>query len=231
MSKVLIYHGSDHIVQKPDIKKGKSYNDYGRGFYCTVDPELAKEWACKKNTDGYVNTYTIDLSGLNILNLNSNGYTILNWIAVLLKNRIFTLNTDIQNTAREYIISNFYTDTSKYDIVEGYRADDSYFSYAEAFVSNTIPLRILNKALRLGNLGEQIFLVSKAAFDAVRFVGSESVDKEIYYQKFDSRDKKAREDYRKAKDTQDIINDIYILDIIRQEMKNDDPRIQRIVSE
>ena len=43
MSNLTIYHGSDHIIKQPDIKKGKMYNDYGQGFYCTEDLELAKE--------------------------------------------------------------------------------------------------------------------------------------------------------------------------------------------
>ena len=32
---MILYHGSDHIIEKPVFGEGKSYNDYGRGFYCT----------------------------------------------------------------------------------------------------------------------------------------------------------------------------------------------------
>ena len=46
MNKLILYHGSSEIVQAPVFGKGKSYNDYGRGFYCTEYIELAKEWAC-----------------------------------------------------------------------------------------------------------------------------------------------------------------------------------------
>ena len=38
---ITLYHGSDHIVEKPVFGEGKSYNDYGRGFYCTEHVELA----------------------------------------------------------------------------------------------------------------------------------------------------------------------------------------------
>ena len=233
MNKTIIYHGSDHIIKSPDIRLGKKYNDYGQGFYCTEDIELAKEWACKSNKDGFVNKYELNPSGLKILNLNSGGYTILNWIALLLKNRTFSLDNDIQRQARKYIIDNFSVDAENYDVIIGYRADDSYFSFAESFVSNTLSLRALNRALRLGNLGEQIALVSEKAFDKITFKDAESVEKQIYYPKFSSRDLKARDDYRKSRFTgnDDLSNEIFILDIIRQEMKNDDPRIQRIVSE
>ena len=43
---MILYHGSDSIVKSPEYGKGKFYNDYGRGFYCTENKELAKEWAC-----------------------------------------------------------------------------------------------------------------------------------------------------------------------------------------
>ena len=36
-----IYHGSDHIIEKPKFGYGKPYNDYGIGFYCTQSGALA----------------------------------------------------------------------------------------------------------------------------------------------------------------------------------------------
>ena len=55
MSTMQLLHGTDHIIEVPDINIGNPHNDYGRGFYCTHVDEIAKEWACKKNTDGFVN--------------------------------------------------------------------------------------------------------------------------------------------------------------------------------
>ena len=52
MNKIELLHGTDHIIEVPDITKGNPKNDYGKGFYCTRLPEMAKEWACKQNTDG-----------------------------------------------------------------------------------------------------------------------------------------------------------------------------------
>ena len=39
-----LYHGSCDIIEKPVFGKGKRYNDYGLGFYCTDSLEMAKEW-------------------------------------------------------------------------------------------------------------------------------------------------------------------------------------------
>lgn len=232
MSKLTIYHGSDHIIKKPSLSLGKTNNDYGQGFYCTEDLELAKEWACKNNNEGYVNSYTLNTSDLRILNLNSSEYSILNWIAILLKHRTFKLDSDIAKRSREYIIKEFGLNTKEYDVIIGYRADDSYFSFAESFVENTLPLRSLNNALRFGNLGEQIVLVSEKAFEKLEYKEAIEASKSIYFSKYKSRDKRARQSYiNEAAGNANLLNDIFVLDIIRQEMKNNDPRIQRILSE
>ena len=44
MKTITIYHGSPNIVTTV-FGEGKAYNDYGQGFYCTENLELAKEWA------------------------------------------------------------------------------------------------------------------------------------------------------------------------------------------
>ena len=67
----VIWHGSPVILGKPIFGKDKPYNDYGRGFYCTENSELAKEWACSDKADGYANQYGIELDGLRILALSS----------------------------------------------------------------------------------------------------------------------------------------------------------------
>lgn len=69
------------------------------------------------------------------------------------------------------------------DVIRGYRADDSYFSFASAFINNTISLTQLEKAMMLGNLGEQVVLKSKTAFSKLEFLGSEFAEKKLYYPK------------------------------------------------
>jgi len=232
MESIVLMHGSNHVIKKPDIRLGKENNDYGRGFYCTRELEMAKEWACKQNCDGFANIYDFDMAGLKTLDLLNGEYTILNWIALLLKNRTFSIDSQIGLDAREYLIENFLIDTRDYDIIIGYRADDSYFSFANSFVQNTLPLRRLNQALRLGKLGEQIVLVSEKAFRQIDFVRAEMVPKEIYYPRFIKRDEIARKTYReKLKPGKSYLEDIFVMDILREELRNDDPRIQRILSE
>lgn len=232
MSTIKLLHGTDHIIEVPDINIGNPHNDYGRGFYCTKAEEAACEWACKKNTDGFVNIYNFDDEGLKVLDLLDGQHTVLNWIALLLRYRTFKPETELSADARDYIIGHYSVDLSGYDAVIGYRADDSYFQYAEAFVSGSLPLRSLNKALRLGKPGEQTAVISQKGFDRLKFADAYPVDKSIYYPKFLNRDTKARDTYRKEiKKSKSYRDDIFVLDILREEMSNDDPRIQRILFE
>ena len=225
MEKRILYHGSACIIERPEYGKGQVYNDYGQGFYCTEHIELAREWACSENADGYVNRYEIDTSGLSILNLSSEEYHILNWLAILMKNRVTRLGSPLAIRSREYLIENFLPDYERYDIIVGYRADDSYFSFARAFVMNGISLKQLGYAMRLGKLGEQFVLKSQRAFDAIRYMDFEPVDNNIYFAKRKARDDEARLAYQKEQENEDL-DGIFMRDILREGMKNDDARLR-----
>ena len=158
-------------------------------------------------------------------------YNILHWMALLLKNRTFRLSNEIAIDACDYIIENFSIDLKAYDVIIGYRADDSYFSFAEFFVQNGLPLRSLNEALHLGRLGTQTVLISEKSFRNLTFDGADFADKTVYYPKFIARDSNVRETYRREiRNRHSYKNDIFVLDILREEMKDNDSRIQRILS-
>lgn len=224
---MIIYHGSRSIIKTPEYGKGKPYNDYGRGFYCTEYPELAKEWACDDEGGGYANKYDLDIRGLKILDLNGDGYCILHWISILLCNRTFTLDNDLALRSKEYILEHFPVKTDGYDVIKGYRADDSYFSYARDFLQNAISVRRLSQAMKLGNLGNQIVLISPEAFRRIRFLGAEPAPQEIHLPLRKKRDELARAAYLSDKQGTSLSpNDLYMIDLIRNEIKANDPRLQ-----
>ncbi|MEE3405801.1 MAG: DUF3990 domain-containing protein, partial [Acutalibacteraceae bacterium] len=179
---MLVYHGSDHIIEKPVYNGSKRTNDYGYGFYTTESIELAKEWACSDQRNGFANIYEFNPEGLSVLRLNSPEYNILNWLAILTKYRSYWQNGSIAEEAKNYLQQHFYVDSAPYDVIIGYRADDSYFTFAQDFVAGTISLKKLSEAMRLGKLGEQIVLKSEKAFEHIRFVGAEPADAETYYE-------------------------------------------------
>ena len=193
---ITIYHGSKYVIEKPTIRGGKETNDYGYGFYCTKEIELANEWACPDNNDGYCNEYILNLEGLNVLDLTNKKYNILNWIALLLQYRIpagLSYNDEI---VRDYLISNFSIDLSDIDVIIGYRADDSYFSFARDFVKNSITVSQLSSAMESGKLGIQIVLHSEKAFNQLTYIKSTVASNEVYYTKRMARDLKARNEYQ-----------------------------------
>ena len=230
MDKLLtIYHGSKQIVEVPVFGEGRKNNDYGLGFYCTESNALAKEWAVSSLRDGFSNRYTLETEYLKVLNLNSPDFTILNWMAVLVEHRLFSIKTPVARRAKRYLIENFGINVNAYDLITGYRADDSYFDFAEAFLNNAITVEQLSRAMRLGKLGEQIVIKSKFAFSKIRFEGFEVAEKETFYVLRKARDDAASQMYL---DIQEEESDgLYIQDIMRGGITNDDARIPRNISE
>ena len=167
-----LFHGSPNIIEQPEFGRGKPYNDYGQGFYCTESLEMACEWAVGPQRSGYANHYRFDADGLTCVDLSAPDMTILNWLAVLLQNRQFDVSSLLAAEAREYLIANFSVPLDRYDYITGYRADDSYFSFAQDFLNGTISVRQLGNAMHLGRLGTQFVLKSREAFERLAFAGS-----------------------------------------------------------
>ena len=110
-----------------------------------------------------------------------------------------------------------------------YRADDSYFDYAESFLNNAISVEQLAAAMKLGKLGEQIVLKSQFAFSRIRFEGFDVAEKEEFYVLRKARDDEANRLYLELLEEES--DGLYIQDIIRGGITNDDSRIPRNISE
>ncbi len=224
--KRILYHGSPDIVEKPLYGYGKIYNDYGLGFYCTDNLEMAKEWGVSKDHDGYANRYELECEGLMILDLNAPDFCILHWLAVLLENREFDVPSGLALEAKEYLLMNFAADYKSSDAIIGYRADDSYFSFAQDFINGTISYRQLNNAMHLGKLGQQFVLKSRLAFERIHFIDYEIASTDEWYAKKMLRDKTARREYFDVERNKRQRGDLYITQILDSEMKPNDPRLR-----
>lgn len=193
---ITVYHGNKVEDMIPTYGLGSEDNDYGRGFYTTPDKELAKEWAWgiyAAGVKGYVHTFRLNIEDLSILNLTE--LDSIHWIAELIYNRKLNLqDKEVVQDNVKILLDKYKLDTDRYDIIIGYRADDSYFAYAEAFVSGTIYKDTLEKALRTGELGMQVFLKSEKAFQNLVRIAVEEVPKK-YRGYFISRDRNARDMY------------------------------------
>lgn len=225
---ITIYHGSETIVEQPVFGGGRKNNDFGLGFYCTASEELAKEWAVSSLRDGFSNRYTLNTEYLNILNLNSPDYTILNWIAVLVEHRLFSIKTPVARRAKKYLVDRFSINVNAFDLIIGYRADDSYFDYAESFLNNGISVEQLAYVMQLGKLGEQIVIKSKFAFSNLKYEGFDIAAKDRYYVLRRARDDEANQLYLNMLEREN--DGLYIQDIMKGGIQNDDARIPRNLS-
>ena len=225
-SGIALFHGSNIVLERPTPGGGHIYNDYGQGLYCTESLEMAREWACSEQPSAFVNHYSLNPDiPLRECNLLSREYHVLNWLAILLKNRRFDLSYEMPAAIREYILQEFLPDLKDYDIIRGYRADDSYFGIAKAFLMGSLPLEELGNALRLGKLGEQVFIKSEKAFDSLCFVTAEAVDRDVYLSRRAKRDQEARLAFKQISSRKHALSGTFALDIVRNKWRNDDARL------
>ena len=218
MSEIVLYHGADHEIQKPEKGKGKNNNDYGQAFYCTKDIHSAKEWANKDDKNGIINKYLFNIDGLNILDLtDKTKYGVLNWIAILMHFR--TLNIDFVESHQvelDYLEKYYYIDVNKYDVVIGFRADDSYFKFPSLFIDNELRLEMMEEIYKLGYLGIQYAIISEKAFNKLKFIKSEVVDA-IYHEKYITRIFNADNRFEELKNRDKYLSGTRILDLIRND--------------
>jgi hypothetical protein len=224
-----IFHGSQSVIKVPQYGLGKVGNDFGLGFYCTESEDLAKEWSVQPNSDGFANAYELDMKGLNVLRLNTPEFTVLNWIAILVSHRQFKLKVPVAGAAYHYLKSRFAVNVDAYDIVIGYRADDSYFDFAEAFLNNSISVEQLAMALRLGKLGEQVVVKSQEAFGRIKFAGFSTAASALYYPRRQARNDSAGREFEELLSRNDF-NGLYMNAILAQRIGDDDERIPRNIA-
>lgn len=174
---MIIYHGSDHIVYEPMFGAGGPDNDYGSGFYTTLDKEKADEWALAKGgIHAVTSIYELHTDGLNFLNLDDFGP--LAWVAELISNR--GTREEISKIIGERIAEIYKIDTSDADIIIGYRADASYTDIIDAFLKNKVSIDEVSRLFKKGNWGEQIFIKSEKAFKALNFKGYERIKRQSF---------------------------------------------------
>ena len=186
--------------------------------------ELDAEWACTSERGGFVNCYELDVGRLEVFRLDTLDHSLLRWLALLLEHRIVRLSAPVMRKGRDWLHDHFAVDVAPYDIVVGYCADDSYFSFARAFLGNTITYAQLSQAMRLGELGEQYVLRSTDAFSALRFVEAAPVEQSAYYPKRLARDQEALAAYNRICEQEDR-GGILLRDLIEGRVSLDDDRL------
>ena len=209
-----IYHGSSQIVRSPKFGAGRSFNDFGLGFYCTEYPQYAAEWACGRGRDGFVTAYSIDIDGLRVINLYGPQYGPLHWLSMLLDYRVFDMSSDTAYRAGEYISKYFSVDYQGCDCIIGCRADDCLFMFAQDFIDGRMSYHTLRSALRSDASCRQFVLKSNRAFDRVSYAGYVSASAAESFPAARSRELRAVRKLRPAAE-----GDLFITDLIEKEVR------------
>lgn len=113
---MVLFHGSNVVVQKPRIMTNGFYKDFGYGFYCTNMEKQAVRWALTKRKKHIVNIYKYckneELKICKFTNMTEE------WL-----NFVVNCRRGIEH---------------EFDIVEGPMADDTIWDYIEDFVRGNI---------------------------------------------------------------------------------------------
>ena len=203
MGKIILYHGSPDKEIKPAFGLGENRHDYGKGFYLTENIDLAKEWAvCRPDeTNGWVHKYELDMEGLKVLDFQK--YSILSWLAELMKHRDAADSKRYRMLSQKFI-AKYGIETSGYDVIKGWRADASYFYIAKEFVRDNIDMDILEELLSLGGLGIQYCIKSERAYAQLHEMEEDmiSVPYSEFNEQYNQRDIEARDNMRKLVDSE-----------------------------
>lgn len=155
-----IYHGSLVVVEKPEIRVGDRYLDFGYGFYTTMNEEQAIKWTEKqknrKGTSiGYVSMYDFDMekaeSELKIIRFDKADKEWLDFVYVNRKGQC-------QET---------------YDIVIGPVADDSVYEVVRFYEIGVYDLEETLKRLKVEKLYNQVLFHTEKSLSYLKFIGTE----------------------------------------------------------
>lgn len=195
MNRIVIFHGSERIIKEPRYGVKSKNSDYGDAFYCTQDIYAAKEWANKRIVGGYANKYLFDGRDLKVLDLTKKD--VIYWIAILMHFRdLDPIFKDTYKKELTYLEKHYYINVDEYDVIIGYRADDSFFAFPLMFVESRIRLSKLDEIYHLGFLGLQIAIKSEKAFKRLKYIESikaEPIYKEKYAYRIDDADRRFKE--------------------------------------
>lgn len=149
----LIYHGSNVIVEHPDIRIRGYEKDFGYGFYCTNFEKQAKKWALTKKGSHVVNVYEFT------------GYD-------GCKKKIFHEMTE---EWLDFIVACRRGIRHDYDIVEGPMADDTIWNYVEDLVSGDISREAFWALVKFKYPTHQIVFCTQKALDCIKYISNYSL--------------------------------------------------------
>lgn len=159
---MIVYHGSNCIVDYPDIYHSFHNLDFGKGFYATSNRQQAERWArrksdLKKSSKAIVNIYNMNnsMKELKVLDFGENLYE---WIDFVCQCR------------------DGKTGYQQYDIIIGKVANDKVFRVVDMYHSGIWDKDRALKEIKVYPTYDQIaFITQKAIWSSLQFQKYEEV--------------------------------------------------------
>ena len=142
-----IYHGSNVLVEMPQIIVSGFYKDFGYGFYCTNIETQARKWALTKKGDSIFSVYSYQED--KSLKLLSFPQMTEEWL-------------DFVVNCRRGI-------KHDYDIVEGPMADDQIWDYVEDFIEGSITREAFWVLAKFKHPTHQIVFCTPKSLSTIKF--------------------------------------------------------------
>ena len=148
---MIVYHGSNVIVNHPDVEHSFRSLDFGKGFYVTTVKEQADRWARRKADifdadNAIVTVYDMaeELSGLNCKRFRDD---LTDWIDLVCRCR------------------DGETDYQQYDLIEGKVANDKVFRVVDMYHAGIWDKERALKEIKVYPDYDQIAFISQRAIN------------------------------------------------------------------
>lgn len=149
---MIVYHGSNLVVEHPDVKHSFRDLDFGRGFYVTTVREQAERWAKRKamfskKAKPVLNTYELAEDTHHDFAVKTFGNDLDSWIDFVCLCR---------DGNEEY---------RKYDVIIGKAANDKVFRVVDMYHNGIWDKERALKEIKVYPGYDQIAFISQAALD------------------------------------------------------------------
>ena len=159
---MILYHGSNMVVEKPRLVEQNRFLDFGHGFYTTTNKAQAENFAKKvvARNGGIptVNIYEIDDSiGSELLKIKRFNAPDEEWLDFVSAHR------------------NGMYEGEQYDIIIGAVANDDVYRTLQVYSTGLLTKAQALESLRLMKLFDQYVFATNEAISLLKFVKSEGV--------------------------------------------------------
>lgn len=145
-----LYHGSNMMVESPDVSRSRKNLDFGQGFYLTSHFEQATDWAKRKalleSGSAFVNVFEFDEGAQELKVLMFEGHDE-EWVEFVCRCRRGG------------------TDYRKFDLIVGGVADDRVYYAVDMYYQGLWSMEQTLEALRFFGVNDQWCFISQNAVE------------------------------------------------------------------